>query len=654
MRVLIYKTLTPAIHAIDAHRPAEPYLEAIYLVAPTNFAVGAIGADFTRQPVRYAAAHVFFLPGLTDQIMHKLRNSRAGPYLRRVDTAYIDFIPVESQVFSLDDPFAIEEFYSRACHDLVQKQVDKVARQLVSVCTTLGEYPVIRFYKPARGAYEASILPYMIASALQDKLDAYARDNSDFPPPNEGRGRSTLLVLDRNVDPYAPVLHEFTYQAMAYDLLPIKDGHKFVYTVDKPGGGKEEVEGVISEKDLDWVALRHTHMQEVTEQLAAKMNQLKKENPHFADTKLDARVSDLQNMVASLPGFLETKDRFALNLQMATECMDLLQKLDLTTLADAEQTAALGVTADGRKPKSLSDDVVELLASDNITNFEKVRLLIVYALFRGGLVEADWKKLQQHAKLHDLDLEVIRNMEIFGHRTVRPSLKDKGHHTGAAGGASSTKKAKALQYWGHSEEETFSVSRFVPAVKNIVDQLIRGVLDVELFPFTKDEPVAPDEVDVHSSLRNPRQRAAWAKSAGFQAAKQRVFVFMVGGATQSEVRSAYELGAKYPKEIVIGGNYILTPKIFLRALSQMNVPRAQLRLPIDAPEKRVPDHLFESDRQARQAGPQQQPLQAQARAATQATPTTVTPSAAQNTASKASSTFKEKEKKKGRFGKFFS
>jgi syntaxin-binding protein 1 len=569
----------------------------VYILKPTRYTVECLAADYTRAPPRYAAAHVFFTPGLTDELALKVKNSPAGRYVRKIDSAWIDYWPVESQIFSLDDPFPLEMFYNRNCHDLVHRQVKRITNQLVSVCATLGEYPVIRFYKQAESTFEASVLPFMIANTLQQELDGYARHHPEFPAPNEGRGRSVFLVLDRSVDCYAPLLHEFTFQAMVYDLLPIKDSCKYTYKVERPTG-PEEIEGVINEKDNEWLGLRHLHMQEVIDTLTTKMTELKKQNPHFADNgSSSTSVRDLQDMVASLPKFMETRDRFAFNLTMATECMNILQEKNLNELADLEQTLTLGVTADGRRSKNVADELVELLINYNKNgNREKVRLLILYALIRGGLIDADWQKLKIHANLTDIDLEVIRNMHLLGGITTKETLDKSSRFP--------LKKSSGTQgthFFSHSTEDVYSVSRFVPGLKNILEDTIKGTLPSATFPYTRDEPIDEEEMDSHSSLRNPRQRAAWAKTTSFQASKQRMFAFMVGGITQSEARSVYELVKHYPKEIILGGNCILTPNLFLRSLSRLKVPREHLGLEIDQPLPRVPEHLFETDREMKKA-----------------------------------------------------
>jgi hypothetical protein len=83
---------------------------------------------------------------------------------------------------------------------------------------------------------------------VQHNLDEHKKANPDFAvrgwipclscffanpllwfqkPSDTPRPRSTLFITDRSMDMVAPFVHEFTYQAMANDLLPIEDGTKY-------------------------------------------------------------------------------------------------------------------------------------------------------------------------------------------------------------------------------------------------------------------------------------------------------------------------------------------------------------------------------------------------------------------------------------------
>ncbi|GMF92854.1 unnamed protein product [Aspergillus oryzae] len=174
--------------------------------------------------------------------------------------------------------------------------VDETSRKLIdnavseddilnlNVTSKPGEYPVIRYYKPKAPTHEASVMCSHLARFIQNELDQFAHFQKDFPPPSQ-RPRGVLMVVDRSMDVVAPLIHEFTYQSMVHDLLPIKDGDKVTYkTIINEGSHNEELKEMeISENDNVWVDYSHLHMKDVLGKLGEDFAKFRAANPQFAE-----------------------------------------------------------------------------------------------------------------------------------------------------------------------------------------------------------------------------------------------------------------------------------------------------------------------------------------------------------------------------------
>lgn len=102
------------------------------------------------------------------------------------------------------------------------------------------------------------------------------------------------MITDRTMDLFAPLIHEFTYQAMVHDLLPVIDGDRssFKTVLNQGTATEEEREMVLGEEDKIWLENRHLHMKDLLDKLVADFNKFRADNPQFAERS-----------VSSMPGY---------------------------------------------------------------------------------------------------------------------------------------------------------------------------------------------------------------------------------------------------------------------------------------------------------------------------------------------------------------
>ncbi|ORY16736.1 Sec1-like protein [Clohesyomyces aquaticus] len=589
------------IERIDERRPMNKDMDAIYFLTPEPYVVDCLMADFERR--RYRGAFLIWTSLPLAPLRERLdRSKMAQDQIRNFKVLHLEYTPRESHLITFKDPWSFPVLYHPGCNNLVRQHMEDIAEKLIGVCIALGEYPTIRYYRPRNPTHEASVLCSHLARFVQEKLDMYAQFNPDFPP-QSNRPRGALYITDRSMDLAAPLLHEFTYQAMAHDLLKIQDGDKVTYRTvvndDQPDAEEKDME--ISEKDKIWVENRHRHMKDTIDKLMGDFQKFIAENPHF--TKQDSQnasgvngLNAIKDMIAGLPQFQEMKEAYSLHLTMAQECMNIFQHNKLPDLASVEQCLATGLDEDYRKPKNLADQVVRTLDEESVIPADRLRLITLYLLYKDGLFPADLVKLLAHAQLPPQDGAVISNLELLGARIAKP-LKDKREPPQPLFPRKTTPPPNAEEY---------ALSRFTTAVHDLLEEHVRGTLAQDIFPYTKPhtdapEPGAQDNVST-VSLRSAKP--TWAKSRlSSVEPRQRVMLFMAGGATYSEARACYEISQKTSRDIFLVTSHMVTPGLYLRQLGDLSMDRRRLNLPQDAPKQKAPAFLFEQPGPPKPAAP---------------------------------------------------
>jgi syntaxin-binding protein 1 len=216
----------------------------------------------------------------------------------------------------------------------------------------------------------------------------------------------------------------------------------------------------------------------------------------------------------------------------------------------------------------------------------------MYILYRGGILRGDVQKLMSHGQLPPLDAEAIYNLELLGAPKPR-ALKD----TTQPPQPLFPMKPPAIQ------QEEVSLSRFEPALRSMLEEHIRGNLDASVFPPVKPHLDEPMHDNLSSSSLRSVNKPTWARTRPTShEPRQRIIVFMAGGATYSEARACYEVSQTMSKEVYLATSHMLTPKLFLRQVGDLSTDRRRLDIPAERPPPRAPEHLFERE-------PQQMPQQ---------------------------------------------
>ena len=142
--------------------------------------------------------------------------------------------------------------------------------------------------------------------------------------------------------------------------------------------------------------------------------------------------------------------------------------------------------------------------------------------------------------------------------------------------------------------EEYALSRYVPGVQSMLEEHVRGTLPPDIFPYTKphaEDPSAQDNTPA-ASLRSAKPTWARSKLSGVEP-RQRIIVFVAGGATYSEARACYEVAERTSRDVFLVTSHMLNSGLYMRQVGDLGVSRRQLHLPQDAPPKKAPAHLFE-------------------------------------------------------------
>ncbi|GLT51926.1 hypothetical protein SLA2020_252970 [Shorea laevis] len=587
-----------------------PSMDAIYFIQPSKENLVMLISDMSGREPLYRKAYVFFSsPVPKDFINHIKSDSSVVPRIGALREMNLEYFPIDSQGFITDQETALKDLF---CEDAEKSRkfdacLNTMATRIATVFASLKELPLVR-YRVAKAQDGTTVklsdlIPTKLAEAVWNCLLKY-KSVPSFPQTET----CELLILDRSVDQIAPVIHEWTYDAMCHDLLEM-DGNKYVLELpSKTGGSPENKEVLLEDNDSVWLELRHAHIADASERLHDKFTTFKSKNK-AAQIQQSSReggeisTRDLQKVVQALPKYNEVMEKLSLHIEIAGKINKLIRDMGLRDLGQLEQDLVFGDAG--------AKEVINFLRTNqDATPENKLRLLMIYAFVYPEKFEGDkGSKLMQLARLSPDDMKVINNMRLLGGTT-----ETKKATTGFSLKFDVQKTKHAARKDRTGEEETWQLFRFYPVVEELIENLSKGGLPKNEYSCVNQsstiqddsqdgcmraKPAAAPERKVPAHSVRSRRTANWARphhsDDGYSSDSvlksactdhkrmgKRIFIFIIGGATRSELRACHKLTGKLKREVILGCTTLDDPPQYIMKLKLLSEKELRENAPPEA------------------------------------------------------------------------
>lgn len=522
------------VELITNKRSRFPNYAAIYFISPTLKSINSLIEDFrdAKRPT-YNRLYLFFTHRLEDELMDKLLIE--GVFQRTVlmKESNLSFFTKEDVVFDFGWESGLKIFNCPG--DQEQKLLQSICDRLYTVLATINVHPYIQYQKESK-----------LCSQLGDMLEKFLLCKNL-------KKEGILLLTDRTVDATSPLLHDYNYRALCYDLMDVKNN-----TIEL---NNKKI--VLSDDDELWHSYKLLHIAEVFHKLSKDFEEFQKSDlSKVGNTKDMDSFSDMSNALAHMSSYKLKTNQLSSQINLAEELNKRYKSNHIYDLIELEQDIVSGEN-DGGKINNRDIFKNFTITKSKLTNQREDFIRILLTLYTSlSIGEKDFNVLS--GKLTEEEEAALKNLQYLGINMKNTQSKIERRNVNLI------REKISLVGENVSKKMSYSSLRSSPSISVIAEQASNYHLDREKFPFKNwDKGDVPKKEKIFSTKNlfggNDNNSTDLNEL-------EPLIVFNIGGLSHNEISSLQKLqkNKNINHRIYIGSTCIINATEYINQLKQID------------------------------------------------------------------------------------
>ena len=526
------------VELITNKRNRFPNYGVIYFLSPTQKSISALVSDFSdlKKP-KYKQVYIFFTHRLPENLLEMLVTDSIIRRTVLLKELNLSFYSKEDIVFDFEFESGLKIF--NATQDNQNKILKSICDRLFTVLTTLNIHPYIQYQANSK-----------FCTILSDEIEDIFIKNKFCKNLKKG---GILLLTDRSIDVTSPLLHDYNFRALVYDLLEVKNNTLNI--------NNKKI--VLSDDDDLWHSYKVMHIAEVFDKLTKDIAEFQKSDiAKVGNASNMDSFSDMHNVLNNMSSYKLKSTQLSNQLHLAEELNKKYKNNHINEIIELEQDIVSGEN-DGGKINNRDIFKNFTITKSKLTNQREDFIRLLLTLYTSlSIDEKDFNFLS--GKLSEEESGVLRGLIKLGFDPKSSGKKNERRKTNLI------REKVSLVGENISKKITYSSLRSSPNITILAEQASNYLLDKDQFPFRNW-----DKGDLPKKEKKYGTKNLFDTSSNKEAdlsEMEPLIVFNIGGLAHNEISSLEKLQNSnvINHRIYIGSTDIINASEYMKQLREID------------------------------------------------------------------------------------